>query len=251
MGTGNAFQALAGRDPRRGGCAMWDLVLDRMLRDFVRSGRLAMDLPGRGLRHYGDPAAPAVTLRLHDPTLPRRLVLNTELALGEAYMDGSLTIDGDDLDGLLTLATRNAAEADTLWWRRLAQGIRRARRVFDQWNPALPGAGKRGAPLRPLRRALRPLPRCRPAVFLRLFRRPRHDAGGRAGGQETPHRRKAAAGAGDGGLRDRLRLGRHGADAGARLRGPGAGRDAQRGTAEGRDGARAARRACRTGCGSS
>jgi hypothetical protein len=115
---------------------MWDRMLDRMLRDFVRTGALGVVYPDGRERTYGEADAPRVSLRLHDPGLVRRLVLRTELTLGEAYMDGTLTLDGDDLEGLLSLATRNAALSDGLWWRRLTRAVRRVRRTIDQYNPA-------------------------------------------------------------------------------------------------------------------
>jgi cyclopropane-fatty-acyl-phospholipid synthase len=85
---------------------MWDRMLDRMLRDFVRSGRAGCGVPdGAGLRQLRRPGRARSPCACNDPGLPRRLVLRTELTLGEAYMDGTLTIDGDDLEGLLSLAT--------------------------------------------------------------------------------------------------------------------------------------------------
>ena len=115
---------------------MWDRILDRMLRDFVQVGALALTYPDGTRRRYGGPDADTVEVTLHDPTLPRRIVLNTDLAVGEAYMDGRLTIGGDDLDGFLAMATRNAARGDGLWWRRLPGIVQHARRRLDQWNPA-------------------------------------------------------------------------------------------------------------------
>jgi cyclopropane-fatty-acyl-phospholipid synthase len=76
-----------------------------------------------------------VQLTLADPALPRRLVLATEMALGEGYMDGTLRIGGDDLDGFFTLIVRNARASDA-WWRRWGAGLRRAKRWVDQHNPA-------------------------------------------------------------------------------------------------------------------
>ena len=86
---------------------MWITLLDRMLRDFVQEGALHVTLPGGTVRHYGGDGAAPVRITLHDPALPRRLVLQPELALGEAYTDGTLTVAGDDVAGLLALAARN------------------------------------------------------------------------------------------------------------------------------------------------
>ncbi|MDG3041943.1 cyclopropane-fatty-acyl-phospholipid synthase [Roseicyclus marinus] len=114
---------------------MWDRVLDRMLRQFFVTGALDMIYPDGTCRRYGPGQGPALRLTLTDPALPRRLVLSTELALGEAYMDGTLLIDGDDLDGFFTLVSTNAAQSDASW-RRWALRLRRAKRLIDQYNPA-------------------------------------------------------------------------------------------------------------------
>ena len=115
---------------------MWEQCLDRMLRGFVAVGSLDVTFPDGRTRRYGPaPGAPEAALVLSDPALPRRLVTAPELGLGEAYMDGSLTIAGDDLDGFLALVTRNMAATTGLWWRRLMLAARLARRRFDQANP--------------------------------------------------------------------------------------------------------------------
>jgi cyclopropane-fatty-acyl-phospholipid synthase len=114
---------------------MWSRMLDSLLEGFVTRGALELEYPDGTRRFYGKGGAPPVTVRLHDPALPRRLLLGTDLALGEGYMDGTLTIAGDDLEGFLRLLTENAARADGPGWWRATQAWRRARRALDQWNP--------------------------------------------------------------------------------------------------------------------
>lgn len=85
---------------------MWTTLFLRMMKRLIRRGVLEITLPdGRTERfgHTGD----LVRITLSDPSLPRRIVLSPELAVGEAYMDGSLTIENDDLYGLLALGIRN------------------------------------------------------------------------------------------------------------------------------------------------
>jgi len=113
---------------------MWDRVLDRMLRQLFVTGALDMTYPDGTTRRYGPGAVADVHLTLHDPALPRRLVLATELALGEAYMDGTATIEGDDLDAFFTLVIRNVARSDA-WWRRWGARLRKWKRWADQTNP--------------------------------------------------------------------------------------------------------------------
>jgi cyclopropane-fatty-acyl-phospholipid synthase len=114
---------------------MWDRILDRMLRDFFKSGTFRLTFPDGTTRRYGGDGAPEVALHLHDPALARKLVLNTEMALGEAYMDGTAQIERDDLDAFFNVIVRNAQHPDPVPWRRAALRLRKLRRFVDQNNP--------------------------------------------------------------------------------------------------------------------
>ncbi len=85
-----------------------------LLRTMCRAGHLeVIDKNGRK-RDFGDQhTGPSVTVRLHDRMLPLRLVLNPSLAFGEAYMDGTLTIERGSLGDLLHLATQSLGTLDT------------------------------------------------------------------------------------------------------------------------------------------
>ncbi|MGR3638347.1 class I SAM-dependent methyltransferase [Alterinioella nitratireducens] len=115
---------------------MWERLFDHIMRGFVRVGRIDVQLADGTTRTYSGADGPSVSLRFHDPDLPRKLVLTTDMALGEGYMDGRLTIGDDDLRGFLTFLTVNVERSGHLWWRRSSQAARLARRRFDQWNPA-------------------------------------------------------------------------------------------------------------------
>jgi len=79
--------------------------LDRVLAKRVRAGRLAVIDPG-GMRHdFGDPLAdPDVVIRLHSPRVLWDLARHPSLQLGEAYVDGGLTIERGTLRDLLRIA---------------------------------------------------------------------------------------------------------------------------------------------------
>ncbi len=83
-------------------------LLSAVLRKLVRHGHLTL-IDAGGRRHeLGEIDKPAVTIRLHDRAVARALLLNPQLALGEAYMDGRLTVeDGGDIAAVLDLLTRN------------------------------------------------------------------------------------------------------------------------------------------------
>lgn len=85
-------------------------VLGKMLEALIGDGALTI-IDSAGRRSiFGDPrAGPNVTVRFHQPSLPLRIAISPSLAFGEAYMDGSLTIERGGLRDLLSLVTANMA----------------------------------------------------------------------------------------------------------------------------------------------
>jgi cyclopropane-fatty-acyl-phospholipid synthase len=120
---------------------MWERLFDRMSATIIRHGTLHITMPDGRRITAGDGTGDPVAIRLTDPDLPRRILLNPDLAVGEGYMDGTLLIDGDDLRGFLTLAMRNLGatagldHVPGLWWRRPLALSRRTTRRLHQWNP--------------------------------------------------------------------------------------------------------------------
>ncbi len=86
-------------------------------------------------KSYGS-GAPSVTVRIHDGSLFRRILLNPDLGIGEGYMDGTFTIDDDDLHGFLELAVKNSQHAWEHPLHRLLWKYRYLARVTRQYNPA-------------------------------------------------------------------------------------------------------------------
>lgn len=115
---------------------MWDKILDRMLRDLFSHGALHLTYPDGTERQYGPAAEPTARMAMHDPDLPRLMVLSTELAMGEAYMDGRLTIENDDLDAFFGLVLQNTGgKGRNVWWRKWSRRAKVLRRRIDQNNP--------------------------------------------------------------------------------------------------------------------
>lgn len=85
-------------------------LLDRLLSGRIRHGVLNVVSSDGSKTQYGAATAgwPNVTLRIHSPGVFRRLLSNPRLAMGEAYMDGDVSVDGDDIMGLVELVRRNA-----------------------------------------------------------------------------------------------------------------------------------------------
>ena len=85
------------------------MLLASFLRSTIKTGRLVL-IDAAGERHeIGDTGPPAVTIRVHDPRTERRLILDTQLAVGEAYMDGTLTIEQGRLHDLIIIGIINFA----------------------------------------------------------------------------------------------------------------------------------------------
>ncbi len=88
-------------------------LLAFFLKKLIREGTLhIIDASGKKHSFIGT-AQPEVTIRFHDKLLPMKLFLKPDLKAGEAFMDGSLTIEGDqDIFDFLFLITKN------MEWRR-------------------------------------------------------------------------------------------------------------------------------------
>jgi len=114
---------------------MWERLFDRMVDNIIRSGTLQLTMPDGRTRTLGDGTGDPIAIRLTDPTLPRRILHNPDLAVGEGYLEGTLLVEGDDLRGFLALATRNMATRRDLPWQRPLTFARHAARRWHQFNP--------------------------------------------------------------------------------------------------------------------
>ena len=113
------------------------MLLSKFLAPFVRSGELTVIDPSGTRTQFGrrDAATPEdeppVVIRIADRMTGFKLGLNPGLYAGEAYMDGTLTIESGTIYDLLALVTRN-------------MGIAVQGGAFDKWRHRL------GPVLRPL-----------------------------------------------------------------------------------------------------
>ena len=113
------------------------MLFDRLLETLVPRGRLTLILPGREPRSYGPGGGKQVTIRLHDRKVALDLVRNPRLAVGEAYMDGRLTVeDGTILDLLELVVGANRWEDKTKGREKLNKGkIKKIRALFRRNKP--------------------------------------------------------------------------------------------------------------------
>ncbi len=110
-------------------------LLGHVFRRLVNKGKLTViDTEGRTHIYQGAPGH-QVTIRLHDKSLYRKMVLFPTMAAGEAYMDGTLTIEQGDLHDFIRLCLENIGTGairgtPTTW-----SLMRRLARRFVQYNP--------------------------------------------------------------------------------------------------------------------
>lgn len=83
-------------------------IVNALMGRFVKVGSLTiLDASGRTHELRGETPGPDVVVKLHDKKLHHQLLLNPELKTGEAYMDGTLTLEKGTLRDLLTLYALN------------------------------------------------------------------------------------------------------------------------------------------------
>jgi cyclopropane-fatty-acyl-phospholipid synthase len=105
-------------------------------RRLIRIGDLTViDADGRTHSFSGADAGPDVTIRLHDRALHRRIMTHPYLAFGEAYMDGTLTLEKGTIYDALDLAARNMGQVDTFPLQRLRDSFRRLLAFIETYNP--------------------------------------------------------------------------------------------------------------------
>ena len=89
-------------------------VLRNGLARLVKTGNLNVVEPSGKIHVYGDGSGPAVTLRIRDKLTAAKLAFDPDLYLGEAYMDGGVSVESGSVYDLLALLTDNAAKTENL-----------------------------------------------------------------------------------------------------------------------------------------
>jgi cyclopropane-fatty-acyl-phospholipid synthase len=110
-----------------------DRLLRYFLRQFLRRGTMTFKTASGASFTCGDGTGKPVSARFANPATERRILLNPELYLGEAYMDGTFVIeDGSIADALAILLDQPELVPR---WARLQWWLRYLIRRFRQFNP--------------------------------------------------------------------------------------------------------------------
>src|SRR4051794_36870451 len=126
---------------RRAGCGRplfdrcpMDWVLEIILRRLVKEGALTVTTAGGQKRDYGDGAGPPVAARFTSYSWQWAVLLDPELRLGEAYMEGGLVLDRGSIAELHDIAARNFARQEPTAWTKWVRKIRTLVRFFFELN---------------------------------------------------------------------------------------------------------------------
>ncbi len=112
-------------------------LLSNLLEKFIKKGSLRFyDADGKLHTFGGREPGPAVTARLHDAALEKKLFTNPELYAAEAYMDGKLTFEeGSGVHDFMMLFSVNRSALYSYGSQKVMQKIWRALRRWHQANP--------------------------------------------------------------------------------------------------------------------
>ncbi|MGH6928884.1 MAG: class I SAM-dependent methyltransferase, partial [Dongiaceae bacterium] len=108
------------------------MLFAALLKSIIRTGNLRL-IDGAGRTHrIGADEPPRCTIRLARRGLGYTLALNPALYVGEAYMDGTLTIEEGTLYDFLELAAQNYVHLERNRWFALLNNVTRR---LQQYNP--------------------------------------------------------------------------------------------------------------------
>src|SRR5262249_55588577 len=119
---------------RRGSChdRVAFMLFAALLKSIVHTGRLRL-IDAAGRRHeIGDGTPPAATIRLGSRRVDLQLAVNPALHVGEAYMNGELTIEAGTLYDFLAVCAQNY---DNLLRNPWFSFVHKAARGIKQYNP--------------------------------------------------------------------------------------------------------------------
>ncbi len=119
---------------------MWDSLFKTFLTKSFKRGYLKITLNDGSTVSLGDGSGDLVEVTLHEDDLPRKILMNPDMAVGEAYMHGTLTIKNDDLYGFLSLAVLNLGRNGERFnnpttGQKFMQSARKILRKISQHNP--------------------------------------------------------------------------------------------------------------------
>jgi cyclopropane-fatty-acyl-phospholipid synthase len=110
-----------------------DRLLQMLLKTFVRRGNFRLTTARGTTFTFGDGSGTPVAVRLLSPSAEWGLLLDPELKLGEAYMDGSFVVEQGSINDVLAICMGQPSELPH--WARPQFLLRYLARRLAQFNP--------------------------------------------------------------------------------------------------------------------
>jgi len=112
-----------------------DRVLEAILRSFIRHGTLRLTTANGKVLEFGDGTGEAIAVRFTTRAAQWGMLLDPELKVGEAYMDGTLVMERGSIADFLALAMSQDKSGKAPGWMRTQWLLRYVWRRLAQFNP--------------------------------------------------------------------------------------------------------------------
>ena len=112
-----------------------DRALEFVLRSFIRHGTLRLTTAGGSVLQFGDGTGEPIAVRFTTRAAQWGMLLDPELKVGEAYMDGTLVMERGSIADFLHLAMSQDKSGKVPRWARLQWLVRYLWRRLAQFNP--------------------------------------------------------------------------------------------------------------------
>ena len=109
-------------------------MFDRLLARSIKHGCITVIDPSGRRQSFGQ-GEPRVAIRLADHAIDWALAFNPSLKVGEAYMDGKLSIEEGSLYDLIDIGMANASGIESERWQRVVAAFHTVARWWHQHNP--------------------------------------------------------------------------------------------------------------------
>lgn len=110
-------------------------LLQRILRMFITSGTLRLTSASGRTTMFGDGTGKPLAVRMTTRATARAILLDPELAFGEAYMDGTLVVEEGTIADVLALLLAQDRSGKPPAWARTQWLLRFIKRRLAQFNP--------------------------------------------------------------------------------------------------------------------
>jgi cyclopropane-fatty-acyl-phospholipid synthase len=111
-----------------------DRLLGLLLKRFVRRGTLRIATANGAVFSFGDGTGRPIAIRFMTAAAQRGVILDPELRLGEAYMDGSLRVEEGTIADFLALVLGQNSDGRPPDWARIQWMLRYIYRRIQQFN---------------------------------------------------------------------------------------------------------------------